>query len=349
MSEYEQPLAEGGPWRERAAFHVSIDYTATSDGALAWRTRAYHEESDTHTAWPGLPAQPLLAWIAKAVGQPDALHQLAPPQPSADDFRQIIGISAAVEQQLHAAGIRTYAQLAASTPADLAALLGISAERISRRGWIARARALAKLADQQNGAAPSASQPLYDMAAAEEVASAHSRSLYIEILFDESGDVLGRRLLSEGEPASGSSEASEGYIARFFVEQPLRPDQIAVVGSANELPAEVELEVGELQIEQAAGQLRATSTIAPGGFGAAEFCASQPVYLAHLLAYDLDDGETRVLGSAAGELPTDGRSQPLDILFALPEVGRYQILLAVSLAGGQALGAASGPRLRVTP
>lgn len=348
MSEYEQPMAEGGPWRERAAFRVSIDYTATSDGGLVWRTRAYHEESDTHTAWPSLPAEPLLAWMMAAVGESSGLPQLVLPPPPADDFRQIIGISAAVERQLHTAGIRTYAQLAASTPADLAALLGISAERISRRGWIARARALARLADQRNGVDLPASQAVYDSEAAEEVAPTQPRSLYIEILFDEDGDVLGQRVLSEGEPALTPPEVGEGYVARFFVEQQLRHEQVAAAYSPNTLPVEVELEVDELQIERAAGQLRATSTITPAGLGADALCASHSVYFAHLLAYDLDGGETRVLGSGAGELRPDVRSQPLDILFALPEVGRYQILLAVSLADGQALGVASGPRLRVT-
>src|SRR6266545_4105800 len=65
----------------------------------------------------------------------------------ADDFRLISGIGPAVESRLHSAGILTFAQLAALSPDDIAALVagltGLSAERIVKQGWIGQARELA--------------------------------------------------------------------------------------------------------------------------------------------------------------------------------------------------------------
>ncbi len=65
-------------------------------------------------------------------------------QPSeTDDLKLIIGIGPAVEKRLHGVGIFTFAQLAALSPAAIAAavtgLSGLSAERITRQDWIGRA------------------------------------------------------------------------------------------------------------------------------------------------------------------------------------------------------------------
>lgn len=66
-----------------------------------------------------------------------------------DDFQRIDGIGKSLEQRLHAKGIRTYAQLAALRPADLARVakqIGVTPERIARESWLAQARRLNKLA-----------------------------------------------------------------------------------------------------------------------------------------------------------------------------------------------------------
>jgi hypothetical protein len=64
-----------------------------------------------------------------------------------DDLKLINGIGPAVERRLHGVSIYTYAQLAALSPADIAAsvagLSGLTAERISKQDWIGQARRLA--------------------------------------------------------------------------------------------------------------------------------------------------------------------------------------------------------------
>jgi hypothetical protein len=65
----------------------------------------------------------------------------------ADDFKLIRGIGPVIERKLYSAGITTYAQLAAMTPAKLASLFSdftlLSEERITQQDWIGQARLFA--------------------------------------------------------------------------------------------------------------------------------------------------------------------------------------------------------------
>src|SRR5258708_5358151 len=74
----------------------------------------------------------------------DSSRSVEPPE--IDDLKLINGIGPAVERRLHGVGIYTYAQLAALSPADIAAavadLAGLSAERIIKQDWIGQARKL---------------------------------------------------------------------------------------------------------------------------------------------------------------------------------------------------------------
>src|SRR6266516_8143900 len=67
--------------------------------------------------------------------------------PRIDNLRLINGIGPAVEKRLNGVGIFTFAQLAALSPADIAAavadIAGLSAERIVKQDWIGQARKLA--------------------------------------------------------------------------------------------------------------------------------------------------------------------------------------------------------------
>lgn len=66
--------------------------------------------------------------------------------PRVDDLRLIDGIGPAIERRLHHTGIYTFAQLAALSPADIAASLadiaGLTTERIIKQDWIGQARQL---------------------------------------------------------------------------------------------------------------------------------------------------------------------------------------------------------------
>ena len=371
-SPLEGGTASQSVWRERAAFHLSIHSSTTGDGQSLWQTRAYHEESDTAMTWAGAPGDALIHWLlavaelpAEADRSPQGEAQTpvppaeAPPSappaveaplpaPPADDFTQIVGISAATQRRLHEAGIRTYGQLAASSVDELAALLKLQPERITKRGWLTRARALAKLAELPG--TPGRARPQPEAEAVPPVRPA-GPALHIEISFDESGAIYEQRLLREGETLVLPIERGANHLAQFFVEPS------ALLGAQGEpggLSA-VELELDELELEEVPGadaaggpQLRARSTLRLAGIGA-ELLREPSGYLAYLLAYELETGTTRVLKSVAGQLDARVRAEPLELICALPEIGRYQTLLVTTLADWSTLSAISGPRLRVKP
>jgi len=67
--------------------------------------------------------------------------------PHIDTIQLIDGIGPAIERRLHSIGIYTFAQLAALSPADIAAsvadIAGLTTERIIKQDWIGQARRLA--------------------------------------------------------------------------------------------------------------------------------------------------------------------------------------------------------------
>ena len=68
-----------------------------------------------------------------------------------DQLRRIKGIGPKFEQALHAAGVRSYAQIAAWSDAeviDIAAKIGARADRIARDAWVASAQALVAASSQ---------------------------------------------------------------------------------------------------------------------------------------------------------------------------------------------------------
>ena len=69
----------------------------------------------------------------------------APAAAGADDLKQLSGVGPALEKKLHAAGVTSFAQIAAWTDGDVAAMdekLSFKG-RIEREGWIAQAKELA--------------------------------------------------------------------------------------------------------------------------------------------------------------------------------------------------------------
>jgi large subunit ribosomal protein L21 len=87
---------------------------------------------------------------AKTEEAPKAAKPKAAPKAAkadgADDLKQLSGVGPALEKKLHAAGVTTFAQIAAWTDADVAAMdeqLSFKG-RIEREGWIDQAKELAK-------------------------------------------------------------------------------------------------------------------------------------------------------------------------------------------------------------
>ena len=91
---------------------------------------------------------------------------------SGDDLQKIAGIGRALAQRLWNAGILTYDDLARRSPAELAAMTGISAERIASQNWTGQARELA-------GPPPEASVPRQ-----------HRDTFHVEFLVESGNGVL---------------------------------------------------------------------------------------------------------------------------------------------------------------
>ena len=92
------------------------------------------------------PKKPTKKASAKAEAPKKAAKAEKAPAAAADDLKKLSGVGPALEKKLIAAGITTFAQVAAWTEADVAAMdeqLSFKG-RIEREGWIAQAAELAK-------------------------------------------------------------------------------------------------------------------------------------------------------------------------------------------------------------
>ena len=77
---------------------------------------------------------------------PKAEKKAAPGASGADDLKELSGVGPALEKKLHAAGVTTFAQIAAWTEEDVAAMdekLSFKG-RIEREGWIEQAKEKSK-------------------------------------------------------------------------------------------------------------------------------------------------------------------------------------------------------------
>ena len=97
---------------------------------------------------PAAPA-PKKAPAKKAAPKAEAKAEAAPaaaPAAAADDLKQLSGVGPALEKKLLAAGVTTFAQIAAWTEADIAEFdekLSFKG-RIEREGWVEQAKKLAE-------------------------------------------------------------------------------------------------------------------------------------------------------------------------------------------------------------
>ena len=116
--------------RSQARAHELEARVAERDARVAERD-ARLEDRETRIASLEQEIQESLGWAA----------------PPSEDLKKIRGIGPKFEQHLHGAGVRSFAQIAAWSSADVerfAAELRIQPARIQREGWIEAARALAK-------------------------------------------------------------------------------------------------------------------------------------------------------------------------------------------------------------
>jgi predicted flap endonuclease-1-like 5' DNA nuclease len=359
---------EAPPWHGRAAFYLEVEFRAEAGGVIAWRTHAHHEESDTSIVWPGQPGASLLGWLHERLAQegqasPDQSAEAeagapaAPPSTGdmgaaqADDLRKIREIGPAIERRLHDAGIFSYAQLVACTPARLAEITGRSAEQVARFGWIAQAQQLARAAPPVG---PTEAERRAEAERPVAGASHGTPVLFAEILLDEHDNVQDQRLLRGDQNQLGPDAWPPRRFARFFLDL---PSGAAGEEASGEGPGELILHIDEVSIEPLGGQprargepnrLRAEALLHIDGIGAAEATERRAAYIAYVLAFDLSSAKTNVLQAATGRFQPGMSEYVLAIEAALPEIGHYQLLLAATVPACSAIGAAEGPALHVT-
>src|SRR5258706_4517817 len=146
-------------------------------------------------------------------------HPEANVPPDADDFKRIRGIGPNIAQRLYMAGIPTFDQLAARSPAALAELVGdiagMSADLIAKKDWIGQARTLA-----------AERHPAYEdildhepaAALAEDTTPAarqHYATFTVELLLDEVNDVRRTRAT---HIQGGAEDAWAGWQAERLVD-----------------------------------------------------------------------------------------------------------------------------------
>ena len=111
---------------------------ASASGIMAAENGAGFVKTATVEAKPAKKAKaPKVAPAPKAEAVADA-----PAASGGDDVKQLSGVGPALEKKLHAAGVTTFAQIAAWTPEDVADMdekLSFKG-RIEREGWIAQAQ-----------------------------------------------------------------------------------------------------------------------------------------------------------------------------------------------------------------
>ncbi|HWQ13537.1 MAG TPA: proprotein convertase P-domain-containing protein [Roseiflexaceae bacterium] len=335
-----QPLR--GTWRLHVADRAAIDVGKLNRWALRI-TRA------RPAAGPALPTAPAEALPSEAIPAEAA---------RADDFKLIKGIGPGIERALHQAGIRTYAQLASSTPEEIAGLVGhisgMSAERIARQDWLGKARELARQAAPAQATAPAPPTEVPE-------SRQHYATFTVELLLDESGDVRRTRVVHVQENQQDTWPGwQDGRLVRFFIERsalrkpgtdaPAFPE---LAGGWGEQSSELTVEAGELMLEEAAAagevRLRARLGFHIGGQNAGRLAEARATYFVHVLAYIFESGQTNVLASTQGRFVPQQAEYQTVLEFAPPEVGRYQILATVVMPEERSVGVSVGPVLRVEP
>jgi NADH-quinone oxidoreductase subunit E len=113
---------------------------------------AVSEDMVRHTRAAPMAAPALKAAEPEAEPEPEATPEAAPEAPAApevsggaDDLKKLKGVGPKIEEKLHAAGVTSFAQIAAWSADDIAKMDELLAfkGRIDRDGWVEQAKTLA--------------------------------------------------------------------------------------------------------------------------------------------------------------------------------------------------------------
>jgi hypothetical protein len=188
-------------------------------------------------------------------------------QTEIDNFQLVRGIGPGIEQRLHSAGIRTFGELAALTPQDIAALVtnvaGLSAERVIKLAWIEQARAFAaEQAANNHHSSTVAAAPIPQAASSDHVqeldAAAqrqHLETFTVELLLDEENHVRRTSLVHIQEWKKESWAGwDEHRVVRFLVERaelPIVTKDVSTLDQPELSPAVATLSEPEVSIVDA--------------------------------------------------------------------------------------------------
>jgi len=126
---------------EKSGVKAAIGTGSLSAAALAAMAPASNKPARAEVSKVAKPKKAAPKAEAKA-----AAPKKAAAAAGADDLKQLSGVGPALEKKLHEAGVTTFAQIAAWSDADVAAMdekLSFKG-RIEREGWIEQAKELAK-------------------------------------------------------------------------------------------------------------------------------------------------------------------------------------------------------------
>jgi predicted flap endonuclease-1-like 5' DNA nuclease len=272
-----------------------------------------------------------------------------------DNLQRIAGIGKGVERRLRRAGVRTFGDLAARSPEELAAILDgvprMSAERIAQQDWIGQAR------DQAAAASRSG-----DEVADDDGNRQHYQNFTVELLTDH-GDVRRTRVwhVQSGDQRQWTGLATDELIEFVTTRAgiaPAAPGPQAVAGptaatptpsaEARHRPADAArpssggLRVRELAVVAPVPALVGTVPAATPfqirlgvdleSAALASAAGDQPFQLSAIVQARRIGGATVQLGSAASEVAGPGRTVIELDSQGLPE-GVYRLDAAVRLLG----------------
>jgi hypothetical protein len=246
----------------------------------------------------------------------------------ADDFKLIKGIGQGIENRLHTAGILTFAQLAALSPADIATfvadIIGMTVERINKQNWIGQARELASGPDptgQSNNIAT----------------HQHYATFIVELLLDATNDVRRTRVVHAQTTAEEAWAGwEEARVMNFFVQHAELPQMIAppkpTLGGTFEVreltisPARPDMQCSILPCNQPFDVrllLDLTKVIVPDHLSLD--------YAAVIYAKELGGGARRVAAKVRDTITPDCEVT-IDVMGAAVPEGTYRLQAEVTLA-----------------
>ena len=246
----------------------------------------------------------------------------------ADDFKLIKGIGHGIESRLHTAGILTFAQLAALSPADIAAfvadIIGLTVERINKQNWIGQAREFA------SGQEPT--QQSNNVASHQ-----HYATFIVELLLDATNDVRRTRVV---HAQTSAEEAWAGWeetrVMKFLTQhaelpQPIPPPTPTLGGT---------FEVRELAIlpERPDKQCNILPCNQPFDVRLLLDLAKMVIpdhlsldYAVVVYAKELGEGTRRVAANVCDTITPD-REVTIDVMGAVVPEGTYRLQAEVTLA-----------------